>query len=186
MLIEELEEEIKKKKQKKRIIFLLIAIILVGFAIFIRHNQFFNNNVIVQNKDVEAKEELVIFHPDEGLKLAKTTLKLQKGIQEKNRIDLALKTLKELKAIPEGLTLYEFALDERSIIYANFSKHLVEETKEPEKEITVIFSLVNTFLANIPDAKAVQLLIEGQPVYTLNGIIYTYNPIFYNENLLED
>jgi len=186
MLIEEFEEEIKKKKKKKRIFFLLIAIILIGFTILIMYNHFLKENVIVQNKDVEAKEELVIFYPGEGLKLTKTTLKIQKDRQEKTKIDLALKALKELKAIPEGLTLYEFAIDERGIVYTNFSKHLIEETKEFEREITVVFSIVNTFLANMPNARAVQFLIEGQPIYTLNGIIYTYNPIFYNERLLED
>ena len=186
MIIEEFEEEIKRKKRKKKIIFLFIACIWLGFVTFILYNRFSNSRVIIQSTDTDKKEELVIFYPGEGLRLTKTTLKLQNNAQDKKRIDLVIKALKELKAIPEGLILYEFALDERGIVYANFSKELLEETKEPTREITVVFSLVNSILANTPNAKAVQFLIEGKPLYTLNGIIYTYRPISYNEKLMED
>ncbi|MCX7965996.1 MAG: GerMN domain-containing protein [Syntrophorhabdaceae bacterium] len=186
MLIEEFEEEIRRKKRRKKIILLIITFIWLGFLTILLYNRFFSDNIIIQEKEPEKKEEIVIFYPDKGLKFKKMTLKLQKNMQEKERVDLAIKTLKELKTLPEALVLYEVGSDERGIIYANFSKHLVEETKESKREIAAVFSIVNTLITNIQNAKAVQFLIEGEPVYTLNGIIYIYKPIFFNDNLVED
>jgi len=46
--------------------------------------------------------------------------------------------------------------------------------------------MVNSFLLSLKDAKKVQILVEGQPIYTLNGTVYTYKPIEFNKYVMED
>ncbi len=94
--------------------------------------------------------------------------------------------MKDEKAIPERLELYDYTMDSNGIIYTNLSDHLIKEIKEPSQEITALYSIINTLISNTGNAKAVQILIEGRPVYTLKGLIYTYRPLTYNNDLMEE
>ena len=71
-------------------------------------------------------------------------------------------------------------------IYLNLSRDVLGDKTSPAKEITKVYSMVNSFLLSLKDAKKVQILVEGQPVYTLNGTVYIYKPIEFNKYVMED
>ena len=50
----------------------------------------------------------------------------------------------------------------------------------------MIYSLVNSFIESFRDAKRVQLLVEGQPVYTRSGLLYVFEPLQFNKDVLEE
>ncbi len=50
----------------------------------------------------------------------------------------------------------------------------------------VVYSLVNSFATSFKDVRKVQLLVEGEPIYTIAGLVYTYMPLEFNRELMED
>jgi len=82
--------------------------------------------------------------------------------------------------------LNDLVIDSDGILYLNFSKDILEKQTTAMMEIMKTFSIVNSFLGTFRNANKVQLLVEGQPVYTLNGTVYTYKPLEFNQDLLED
>ena len=71
-------------------------------------------------------------------------------------------------------------------MYLNLSHDIKDEEMGTIEEITIVYSIVNSFLSNFKSAKKIQLLIEGQVFHTLNGLLYTYNPLEFNTNLVEE
>ena len=80
----------------------------------------------------------------------------------------------------------DLVIDSEGVLYLNFSKHISEIKTTSMTEILRTFSIVNSFLGSFRNTNKVQFLIEGQPVYTLNGTVYTYKPLEFNQDLLED
>lgn len=84
------------------------------------------------------------------------------------------------------MTLNDLVIDSDGVLYLNFSNTITEKKATTMTEILKTFSIVNSFLGNFGNTNKVQLLVEGQPVYTLHGTVYTYKPLEFNQDLLED
>ena len=176
----------RKKPSGKRLIILLILLaVFVVIMIFSKHIRLWQRESFIDIIPFE-KSEIIICFSKNTEKLEKKILEVKKGVPEKERAHIIIRELKKEKNIPEKTSLYEFASDGDGTIYLNLSKDILEEKADPSQEITTIYSIVNSFLLSFKDSKKVQLLVEGQPVYTINGTVYIYKPIEYNEYVMED
>jgi len=133
----------------------------------------------------DGRATAVIFIPDNQGRLAKKVVEVQKQLTDKAKADVMLRELKEARSIPDRLRLYEMAVGEDGVLYLNVSKDFIDPGT-PAREVTMVYSIVNTFLVNFPRAKRVQLLVEGTPIYTTNGLLYILEPLEFNKELLED
>ncbi|MCX5809195.1 MAG: GerMN domain-containing protein [Proteobacteria bacterium] len=180
------DRKLLKPKSHKRLIILFILIAVFAVIIILnRHIQLWQRESIIDIIPFE-KSEIFICYSKNMEKLEKKILEVKKGVPEKERAHIIIRELKKEKNIPENTSLYEFASDGDGTIYLNLSKDILGEKAEPAKEIITVYSIINSFLLSFKDAKKVQLLVEGQPVYTINGTVYTYKPIEFNKYVMED
>lgn len=177
----EFEEKTSRKKIFILIIIFAALIILAGlyFTYFIRPKTPVTPVTL-------QKSEVIIFSPSDRTRLAKKTLTVREGLSEKVKADIIIRELKKEKVVPDGLTLHESTIDDNGVIYLNFSTDLIQEKPNSTKEITMLYSIVNSFISNYNNAKSVQILVEGNPVDTINGTLYIYRPIIFNKDLTED
>jgi hypothetical protein len=132
------------------------------------------------------KESLTIFLPArEGL-LVRRSVETKEGLTDREKTDVIMRELRMGNAVPDKLTLRQFSLNGEGILYLNLSADIKDERMSGADQITTVYAIVNSFLANIREARSVQLLIEGQALHTINGVVYTYAPIEFNNQLLEE
>ncbi|MBA4416305.1 MAG: hypothetical protein C0392_00115 [Syntrophus sp. (in: bacteria)] len=174
----------KKPVPYSRFAILCILLIILGVLIILQTKTLREEpgKVIVPEK----KEAFSIFIPGNSGKLAKKTFEINVSMPEREKAELIIKTLKKEKAVPEKLSLNEFIIDTDGIIYLNLSQDIKNGMMSTRNEIHVIYGIVNSFLSCFKDAKKVQLLVNGQALYTIGGQLYTYMPIEFNNQLLED
>jgi hypothetical protein len=169
---------------------LAILIALMVFLAFLLAAYTFYDHIRNREKPkivaVVTTESMSIFVPGEQARLTEKKLDVKMGMSERQKADTIIGALKKEKCLPEGLTLYDFVVGENGIVYLNFSKEIRSTGIGTSREITTVYSIVNSFLANLGNANAIQLLAEGQPVQTIDGLIYTYKPMEFNKGLLED
>jgi hypothetical protein len=135
---------------------------------------------------IVQKETVSIYFSTGQSKLIKKEIDITSNLSDKEKGNFIIKSLKTLKGIPEDLTLNDLVVDSDGVLYLNFSKNISEIKTTSMTEILRTFSIVNSFLGSFRNTNKVQLLVEGQPVYTLNGTVYTYKPLEFNQDLLED
>lgn len=130
--------------------------------------------------------ELKLYCPAPPAKLAVKGISARASATDKEKAEAIIAALKDNKVLPAGVNLTEFAADPEGTLLLNFSHELTAMKPDPLTEIQTVYSIINSFLANFSKAKSVQLLAGGQPLYTINGAVYTYKPIEFNSQLLED
>jgi hypothetical protein len=135
---------------------------------------------------IVQKETVSVYFPKGQGKLAEKKIDITSNLSDQEKGHLIIRNLKALKSIPEELTLNDLVVDSDGILYLNFSKNISEKKTTAMTEILKTFSIVNSFLGSFRNTNKVQFLVEGQPVYTLNGTVYTYKPLEFNQDLLED
>jgi spore germination protein GerM len=136
---------------------------------------------ILNPEEVEVK--LYVPSEEESLRIKRLSVKKPKTYQE--MVNLIVEKLKENGVIEEETRLLHFAKGGDGTIYLDFSKDFLYGVDE-SSEMVKVYSVVNTFLSNFWGAKRVQLLIEGEALYTVGGLLYTYLPLEFNEELLEE
>jgi hypothetical protein len=135
---------------------------------------------------VAADNEVInLFFPDEQGKLETKTVEVQKHLSDKARADILLRGLKEARCIPDRLRLYDLALGEDGVLYLNVSKEFID-SESAAREIATTYAVVNSFIKSFPGVKGVQVLVEGEAVYTRNGLLYMLEPLQFNKELLEE
>jgi hypothetical protein len=132
------------------------------------------------------KETLVLFYPGSQGMLKKKTVEIGNDVPEKARAEILLAELKKESAVPETLAIRDMATDSEGIMYLNLSHDIKTDEMGTLDEITTLYSIVNSFLSNFKNSKKIQFLIEGQAFHTLNGLLYTYDPIEFNNNPVEE
>jgi len=165
----------------------IIAILLAGgllaFQMFAKKTEGGHQAVQVR------REALVVFYPDTHGMLKKKTMEMgteAAAAPDKPRAEMILAELKKENAVPDTLTIRDIAIDSDGIMYLNLSSDIRNDEMGTIEEITTVYSIVNSFLSNFKTAKKVQLLIEGEAFHTLNGVLYTFDPIEFNNNLVEE
>jgi len=135
---------------------------------------------------IVQKETVSIYFSTGQSKLIEKKIDITSNLSDKEKGNFIIKSLKTLKGIPEDLTLNDLVVDSDGVLYLNFSKNISGIKTTSMTEILRTFSIVNSFLGSFRNTNKVQFLIEGQPVYTLNDTVYTYKPLEFNQDLLED
>jgi len=165
------------------IVAILLAAGLLAFQMFGKRNESGHQAVQVR------REALVVFYPDGHGMLKKKTMEIGSeaaAAPDKARTEMVLAELKKENAVPDTLTIRDLAIDSDGIMYLNLSSDIRNDEMGTVEEITTVYSIVDSFLSNFKTAKKIQLLIEGEAFHTLNGVLYTYDPIEFNNNLVEE
>lgn len=175
----------KKKKPTLTQITIVLAAIAIGAAGFFAL-RYIKSIQPARTVVVEEKNELKIYYPSPGGKLIMKTIQIKDTALDREKAEAIVANLKNNKAIPETLSLADFASDNDGLLILNFSSDMTIMKLDPLKEIQTVYCIVNSFLANFTKAKKVQLLAGGQAFATMSGNIYTYKPLEFNANVLED
>ena len=164
-----------------------IFIIAVLFVLFLPIYNYIKELEEPKNVPTVRVDSLNIFIPSGETKLAEKKIEIKTGIlSEKQKVDMIINELKKQKCLPAKLSLYDFATDDDGIMYLNLSKEILNNKIGTGQEITTTYAIVNSFISNLKGINRIQLLVEGQPAQTLNGLINIYKPIEFNKALLED
>lgn len=132
------------------------------------------------------KESLYLFLPTETGGLQKKPLEVRATLSERARADILLQELRKARAIPASVRLRELAFGEDGVLYLDVSHEAVEQQPDMRGEIRIVYALVNSFIASFRDVSRVQLLVDGRPVYTFSGVVYTYGPLPFNNDVEEE
>ena len=169
----------------KLLISVLLAVVigLVGAVVALYVGQ--HGTRVVQTAEVVDSDRVSVFFPDDQGKLVRKMVDVRKKLSDKARADTLLSELKDAGTVPDLLRLYEVALGKDGVLYLNLSKEFIDRDT-PEREITMTYGLVDSFIESFPGAQSVQILVEGQPVYTRSGVLYILEPLRFNRELLEE
>ncbi len=132
------------------------------------------------------KKTIHLYSPLKKNRLGSRVLEVRSTIADKEKAELILKELKKDKVIAPTVQLQDIALGIDTVLYLNLSKNLAEVQSGAPSEIIMVYSLVNSFVSSFDDIRKVQLLLDGEPTYTIAGAVYTYLPLEFNKDLLED
>jgi len=89
------------------------------------------------------------------------------------------------RALPGGTRLRQAYVLDNGVAWLDFSSELAEGmTGGSEAEIMTVYSIVNSVVANVKQVRRVGILINGQPVETLNGHLHLLRPLRPNFSLI--
>lgn len=132
------------------------------------------------------KEALHVFFPLSKTRLGRRVLEVRADAPDREKADLILKELKKERAVNPGVQVRDVAIGIDSVLYLNLSKNLTEGQSSGPPEIVMVYALVNSFVTSFRDVRKVQFLVEGETPFTVGGLVYTYQPLEFNKDLMED
>jgi hypothetical protein len=173
--------------KKHKLLVILVLLILVGgsaAAYYLCQPQAAGPVMHTAERE-RNKDTISVFFPEGPTKLARKTVEFPRQLSDKERAEALFRELKEAKCIPDRLKFHELAVGQDGVLYLNVSKEFMDWSN-PGREITMTYGIVNSFAESFKNTKSVQLLVEGEPVYTRSGLLYIFDPIPFNKDLLED
>ena len=174
-------------QRKHKLIIAIACAVLVAVVAYQWLYWFREGTDSQQRAPVTARKETIrLFSPAGTIKLGNRVLEVRSDITDKEKADLILRELRKDKTIGPGVQLRDVAIGLDGVLYLNLSNNLAEEQSGAPPEIIVVYSLVNSFASSFKDVNKVQLLLDGAPVYTIGGVVYTYLPLEFNKDLTED
>lgn len=185
----------RKKKKSTRIIYL--AAIIGGAVVVLALFFVILFNALFPPVDMEAlkkKEKSVVniyfSDPQERLlvKEKRYIYKEEDAAAQAREIVKALldgSKTGQVDTFPAGVALTDIRVGKDGLASVSFSRRLVEaHPGGSTAEMATIYSLTHTLTANIPEIKAVQILVEGKPVASIKGHISTVRPFLPDPDLL--
>lgn len=89
------------------------------------------------------------------------------------------------RPLPGGTRLRQAYVLDSGVAWLDFSSELTESLDGgSEIELMTVYSIVNSVVANVKQVRRVGILINGQPVETLNGHVHMLNPLRPNFSLI--
>jgi hypothetical protein len=173
------------KTGKNRALLLLSALLIVVAAGTVFFYLPLRNTTPVQRTAAIEKDSISVFFPAGQGRLEKKMVEIRRYLSDKAKAEAIFRALKESRCIPDRLKLHDLAMGQDGVLYLNVSKEFVDRTT-PEREITMTYGIVNSFIQSFRDAKSVQLLVEGAPVYTRSGLLYIFEPLQFNKDVMEE
>lgn len=168
----------------KRLIIIGCAAMIGILGAYAGVNYYRSGHPVRGEVEVTGKTEVSLFLPSSDVGLKRKSILLDKMPSQIELAEFLIRTLEEEGVIPQDTKILHFSVDREGIIYLDLSREALN-IGDSLSEVQVVYSLVNTFLENFRNSKAVQILIEGEPVQTFSGIIYTYLPLTFNLDLVE-
>ena len=175
----------KPQQRPVRTVYIILLAAVVVLALLITG---YRMKVALEPKAIfmaPGTQTVSIFFPSQN-KLAEKRLDVRSNISDTEKAEMIINKLKQEKHLPQGFTLYESATDAEGVMYLNVSRDIINGKPSTMKEILTVYSIANSFLATFKEAQKILFLVDGQPLYTLRGTLYTYKPIEFNPDLLED
>lgn len=164
----------------------LIAIVMTFLAIGVIYASVLNRkNVKLEKASQSQQMEIKLYVPVDEDFLGLRTVMIEYPKDPYEMANLLVAKLKEHNVIPKETRLLHFAKDDNGTLYLDFSKEVIENLGD-FSEVLTIYSIVNTFISNFRNSSSVQILVEGEVVQTLCGVLYTYLPLEFNEELMEE
>jgi len=164
----------------KRVSYKRLAIIslplLVATFVFVYYFRYMAN--------IQPQRQIIRVEKNNG-KLAEDILEIENTATQKDKGDFIINKLKAKGLVPGDVSLQEMIIDSEGIIYLNFTKNLLQGIPGKD-DIELTYAIVNSFLATFRHTNKVFILIDWKPVYTLRGVVYTYLPIEFNKQVMED
>jgi hypothetical protein len=169
---------------RHRLFIIVLIVVVAAGAAGMAVSRWQSPGRVVERGEVSG-ERLSVFYPSEQGKLARKVVDVQRQVTDRARADALLRELKEVRCVPDRLKLYEMALGKDGVLYLDLSTEFIDRNT-PEREISMTYGVVNSFIENFRGAQSVQILVEGQPVYTRSGVLYVLEPLHFNRELTEE
>lgn len=135
---------------------------------------------------IEKDTVTVYYYRGGDARLISKAVEVQGGLSERGRAELVFHELKRERAIPERAKLLDLAFGQNGVLYLNVSGEILERHATTTNEMLATYGLVNSFVRSFRNVQRVQILVEGQPVYTLGGLVYALRPIEFNKDVMEE
>jgi tRNA A-37 threonylcarbamoyl transferase component Bud32 len=132
------------------------------------------------------KNTISLLYSSKDGKLSETIVEIDNTGTLKDKGIAIVGELKKAGLVSEDVALQDLVIDSEGVIYLNFTRDLLQGTANRVDDIATVYALVNSFLASFRYTKKVQLLVDWKPVYTLRGTVYTYLPMEFNKQVMED
>jgi len=132
------------------------------------------------------KDTITVYYRGGDARLISKAVEVQGGLSERGRADLVFHELKRERVIPERAKLLDLAFSQNGVLYLNVSGEILERHVGTTNEVLATYGMVNSFVRSFRDVQRVQILVEGQPVYTLGGLVYALRPIEFNKDVMEE
>jgi len=186
----------KKKQGVRKLVLAFIVLAVCGFLILFFVTLF---NVIyppiggrMDQKGSKEKQAVTLYFSDANERFLvpekRFISKKKTPVEQADEIVKAVldgsKTGK-VNTFPPDVKLKDVKIEKDQTALVSFSKSLVK--KHPggsASEMATVYSLTNSMTANIPEIKAVRILIEGQEVDSLKGHISLKQPFSFNREYL--
>lgn len=169
----------------KRLAIICLPLIIVT-ALFIYFFQYVADTQPEKQVVRVEKNTISLLYPGNDGKLFEKIVEIDNTATPKDKGITIVSELIKNGLVSENLSLQELVIDNEGIIYLNFTKGLLQGAAAKNDDIGAVYTIVNSFLASFRYTKKVQLLVDWKPVYTLRGTVYTYLPIEFNKQVMED
>jgi hypothetical protein len=177
----------RKKKKSTRIVYLVaiisaVVLVLALFFVILFNALFPPVDMEALKKKKKMIAEIYYSDPQERFLVAeKRYIYKEEDVarQAKEVVNALLEGSKTgyVNTFPAKVALRNVKLDKDGVAYVSFSENLLKlHPGGSSAEMVTIFSLTNTLTANIPEIKAVKILVEGKEVPSIKGHISTINP----------
>lgn len=174
------------RTRRLRMPFVIILIVIVigagGYSMF-KYMKFARSPKTVVISDTVP---LKIYYPVSSHKLGTKEIAVKAVLTDREKADAIITCLKETNIVPPTVSLVDFVSDPEGTLILNLTPDAASLQLESLTEIQMVYSIVNTFLANFQKARSIQLLAGGEAFFTVGGTLYTYKPLEFNTHILED
>lgn len=176
--------------KKKIVIFSLLFINIVLYLIYYQtvvnnKKEIIEEFVIIETKEKNEKEQfdIEIYYPSANYQfLEKDILMLDKDLTKEEKIIEIFNKLKyNAEIIPIGSDIRNIFFEGKKV-YLNFNAQISKNMTTPEKELLIIYMIVNS-ITNLEDIDQIKFLIENREIEFIGKFIKT-NDFFKRDNLL--
>lgn len=182
---------------------LTITVLAAGFFGLRFLLQKSDNSVQIEETDSKTQKalkanssienQLVFQYTADGFTLTKVALKIKVSKKAEKRYKEILEVYlkgpyeKKYQGFYDNKIKIKGTYVEKNILILDLSHSFADRFEGKSLNTTTVhlYSFVNSFLANNPDIKGIQILIDGQPQNTLNGWIDISNPLVMNRALIK-
>lgn len=182
-------ENIKDRKKKKstRIIYLIaiisaVVLLLVLFFVILFNALFPPVDMEALKKKKKVIAEIYFSEPQERFLVAEKRYIYKEedaARQAREVVNALLDGSKTgyINTFPAKVVLRDVKLNKDGVAQVNFSANLTKSHPGGSTaEMVTIYSLTNSLTANIPEIKAVKILVEGKELPSIKGHVSTTDP----------
>ncbi|HNZ11519.1 MAG: Sporulation and spore germination [Deltaproteobacteria bacterium ADurb.Bin151] len=177
----------RQKKKSTRIVYLVaiiggVVLLLVIFFVILFDALFPPVDMEALKKKKKIVAEIYFSDQQERFLVAEKRYIFEEGDPAQQAREVVKALLEGSKTghvntFPASVVLRDIKLDKDGLARVNFNASLTKSHPGGSTaEMATIYSLTNTLTANIPDIKAVQILVEGKTLPSIKGHITTDRP----------